>query len=181
MTRPQFAPIAIFICMPYLSKSDVSKFSVRFRLILTLSKNGSTLISCYWIRRKLLVCFFPPRPTSPLLLITFSNGTPLQQVDEFKYLALSLNPQLSFMSHITSVVQKINFSLRVLYRSISCFTLQVRKRIISQLILRILDYADIVYQNTPETNLHPLNVIYHSLCRFILRCPFRTHHCAMYE
>lgn len=29
--------------------------------------------------------------------------------------------------------------------------------------------------------LHPINIIYNSLCRFILRCPYRTHHCFMYD
>ena len=98
-----------------------------------------------------------------------------------KYLGLWLDPQLSFKYHINSVVQRINYSLKILYRSINCFTLKVRKRIIAQLILPILDYADIIYQNTTDTNLYPLNVIYNNLCRFVLRCPFRTHHCIMYE
>uniref|UniRef100_A0A8C5DKI8 MRG domain binding protein n=1 Tax=Gouania willdenowi TaxID=441366 RepID=A0A8C5DKI8_GOUWI len=48
--------------------------------------------------------------------------------------------------------------------------------IISQLILPIIDYSDIIYQNTTATILQPLNITYNSLCRFILHCPFRTHH-----
>lgn len=76
---------------------------------------------------------------------------------------------------------KLSRNLAILYRSINCFTLQIRKRIVTQLLLPILDYADIVYQNTFETHLQPLNVIYNSLCRFILRCPYRTHRCSMYE
>ncbi len=51
----------------------------------------------------------------------------------------------------------------------------------SQAILPIIDYADIVYQNTSDTYLKPLNVVYNSLCRLVLRCPYRTHHCHMYE
>lgn len=60
------------------------------------------------------------------------------------------------------------------------FLFQVRK-IISQLILPIINYADIVYQNSSDTHLRPLNVVYNSLCRFVLRSPYRTHHCFMYE
>ena len=69
----------------------------------------------------------------------------------------------------------------MLYRSINCFTKQIRLKIITQLLLPIIDYADVVYQNTAKINLKPLNVIYNSLCRFVLRCPFRTHHCQMYQ
>ena len=123
---------------------------------------------------------FSTRPTVPSLSITFTDGTLLEKVDEFKYLGLWLDPQLSFKTHITSVIQKVNFSLKVLYRSINCFTFYVRKRIISQLILPIIDYGDIIYQNTSDTHLHPLKVTYNNLCRFILRCPYMTHHCSMY-
>lgn len=55
------------------------------------------------------------------------------------------------------------------------------KKKISQLLLPILDYSDIIYKNTTATSLQPLNVVYNSLCRFILRGPFRTHHCLMYH
>lgn len=54
-------------------------------------------------------------------------------------------------------------------------------RIVSQLLLRILDYADVIYANTTATNLHSLDVLYNILCRFVLRCPYRTHHCVKYE
>ena len=37
----------------------------------------------------------------------------------------------------------------------------------------------LIYGNTFETS--PLNVLYNSLCSFVLRCPYRTHHCLMYE
>ena len=105
---------------------------------------------------------FGTRPNSLYLTnnwsINFLDRTPLEKVEEFKYLGLWLDSQLSFKPHINSVIKRRNCSLRFLYHSINCFTLQVRKRIISQLILPILDYAD--NQNTSETNLRPLNVVY---------------------
>ncbi|XDV11150.1 hypothetical protein PO909_000166, partial [Leuciscus waleckii] len=30
-------------------------------------------------------------------------------------------------------------------------------------------------------HLYAVSVLYNSLCRFVLRCPYRTHHCRMYE
>lgn len=57
----------------------------------------------------------------------------------------------------------------------------MRKQIVQQLLFPIIDYADIIYQNTSETHLHPLNVVYNNICRFVLRCPYRTHHCFMYD
>lgn len=115
------------------------------------------------------------------LCLKFLDGTVLEKVDEFKYLGLWLDSQLSFTSHINSIVKKVNSSLRLLYRSINCFSQQSRLRIVTQLLFPLIDYADIVYQNTTESNLRPLNVLYNSLCRFILRCSFTTHHCFMYH
>ncbi len=61
------------------------------------------------------------------------------------------------------------------------FTCQVKKIIISQVVLPLIDYANIVYQNTSDTYLKPLDVVYNSLCKFVLRSPFHTHHCHMFQ
>ena len=183
MICPQFVPIVKFNYMlttqSSTSQIQIShKFNRHYRLTSILFRSGFILIGFCWIERNESVCSFP----NPLSLsLQFSGGSPIETVKEFKYLGLWLDCQLSFKTHINSVVQKINYSLKILYCSIQCFTLQIRKRIITQLILPILDYGDTVYQNTTETNLYPLNVTYNNLCRFILRCPYRTHHCTMYE
>lgn len=115
------------------------------------------------------------------LTIYCLDGSKLTNVNTFKYLGVWLDNELSFSAHIDSVTKKVNCILGQLYRSANCFTLPVRKRIITQLVLPIIDYADIVYQNTSHTNLSPLYVTFNSLCRFTLLCPYRTHHCTLYE
>ena len=115
------------------------------------------------------------------LRILFSNGSILENVDTFKYLGLWLDPELTFKPHIDYITKKTYGCLSSLYRSINCFSFEVRKRIIAQVLLPIVDYADVVYQNTTDTHLKSLNVLYNSLCRFVLRCPYRTHHCLMYN
>ena len=65
------------------------------------------------------------------LLLKFLDDTPLVKVDELKYLGLVLDSQLSFRRHIHSVVNKINCNLRILYRSINCFTQLIRLRIVT--------------------------------------------------
>ena len=115
------------------------------------------------------------------LQIKFDDGSQLVKVDTFKYLGITLDPELSFKSHIDITLKKTYGSLCSLYPSINCFSFDVRKRIISQVLLPIIDYADIVYMNTTETILKPLNTLHNSLCRFVLRCPYRTHHCSLYS
>ena len=38
-----------------------------------------------------------------------------------------------------------------------------------------------MYQTATKTNLLPLNTSYNRLCRFVLNCPYMTHHCTLYE
>ena len=113
--------------------------------------------------------------------ITCLDGTHLHRVDHIKYLGVWLDTELSFKCHIDNIVRKVNFSAGVLFRNRKCFTFTVRKKLVLQLILPIIDYADVVYQTAPKINLLPLNTIYNRLCRFILGCPYLTHHCSMYE
>ncbi len=88
--------------------------------------------------------------------IHFTDGSPLERVDLFKYLGLQIDPELPFKPHIDFVIKRTYSCLCSLYWSINCFTFHVRKRIISQWVLPIIDCADIVYC-TPQTfTLSPL-------------------------
>ena len=113
--------------------------------------------------------------------ISCLDGTQLHRVDNIKYLGLWLDSNLSFKCHIDNIIRKINFSTGVLYRNRKCFTSTVRRKLVQQLILPILDYADVVYLTAPKINLLPLNSLYNRLCRFALDCPYMTHHCTLYE
>ncbi len=108
-----------------------------------------------------------------------NDNRSLQKVEKMKYPVVWIDPEFSFKPHIVHVMKEVNFSVDATYLSRHCFTLNVRKRLVSQLILPIMDYADTVYQNASKS--HPLSVIYHRLCRFILGCSFFTHHCTMLD
>ena len=94
------------------------------------------------------------------LAINCTDGSPLIKVGQFKYLRLWIDSEFSFRPHIDFIRNKINASLRILYWSINCFTLQVRKQIVQQLLFPIIDYGDVIYRNTSETQLQPLNIVY---------------------
>lgn len=115
------------------------------------------------------------------LNLYFDNGTSVTKETSVKYLGIWLDPELNFKPHIDYIIKRTYSCLMPLYRSSNCFTFRVRKKIITQLILPIIDYADIVYQNTYNVYLKPLDVLFNNLCRFILKCPYRTHHCQLYN
>ena len=115
------------------------------------------------------------------LIIKCNDDTLLHRVDQIKYLGLWLDSELSFKLHIEHISRKINFGTSVLFRSRNCFTLNIRQKLASQLILPFFDYADVVYQTASKTNLLPLTTAYNNLCRFVLGCSYTTHHCSMYN
>jgi len=71
--------------------------------------------------------------------------------------------------------------MSILYRSRNCFTYNVRKKLVAQLIFPFFDYCDIVYQTALKSDLVLLNLAYNRICRFVLGCSFSTHHCTMYD
>ncbi len=86
--------------------------------------------------------------------------------------------KLSLKSHINHVLCKVNFGI---YRSPNFFTHRVPTKLAAHLTFPVLDYCDVVYQNAWKSDLVLFNTVYNRLCRFILTCPFLTHHCTMYD
>lgn len=113
-------------------------------------------------------------------VINCNDGSPLHKVDTFKYLGVWLDSELTFKSHINHLLRKVNFGISMLFRSRTCFSFNVRKKLATQLILPIIDYCDVIYQSAHKSDLALLNIAYNRLCRFVLGCPFLTHHCTMY-
>lgn len=103
------------------------------------------------------------------LHITFDNGTVVHKVDSVRYLGLWLDPELNLKPHIDYIIRQTYATLNPLCRSSNCFTVEVRKRRITHLVFPIIDYADIIYHNTHDLYLRPLNVFFNSLCRFIFK------------
>lgn len=121
-----------------LDFNTIQKWFVDNGFILNKSKSYSMLFSTRSARHN----------QGNSLIIKFSDGTLMENVEEFKYLGLWLDSSLSFRPHIDSIVKKVNYNLRLLYRSINCFTQLIRLRIVTQLLFPIIDYADFVYMST---------------------------------
>ena len=65
----------------------------------------------------------------------------------------------------------------------NCFSFSVRKKNSSTAYSTNiwLCRCHVFTVTASKTNLNILNTVYNKLCRFILGCPFTTHHCTMYE
>lgn len=61
------------------------------------------------------------------------------------------------------------------------FLFLFERKLASQPISPIFDYANVVYQCASETTSLPLNTVYSRLAWFVPGCSFSTHYCTMYN
>lgn len=169
----------------YCSKPNIYDIS-------TTLQNGFDSVQRWPLSNKLLLnksksysMLFQKKPNSSFensLKIKFLDQTPIKPTKQVKYLGLWLDSDLSFSTHIYNITNKLNYSLRILYKSINCFNFPVRKIIVSQLLLPILDYADIYGQNTTAFSLLTLPTIAcvdlfsaapteHTIVKCTINCP----------
>uniref|UniRef100_A0A3B3CX90 Reverse transcriptase domain-containing protein n=1 Tax=Oryzias melastigma TaxID=30732 RepID=A0A3B3CX90_ORYME len=118
---------------------------------------------------------------SPPPSITTLDGTPLEQVTNYKYLGIWLDDTLSFSTHIHHLQSKVKSKIGALYRMRSSLTFSARRTLVQTTILPILDYGDVIYRSASKHLLQKLDPLYHSAIRFITNAPFKTHHCTLYS
>lgn len=112
------------------------RYRTIFNLILILFNNGSNVM-IFMNEKKSYCMLFPTRSASmnqTNLVVNFLEGTPLGRVDEYKYLGLWIDSELSFKTHINYIVRKLNCNLRMWYRSCNCFTQQIKLRTVQLLL-----------------------------------------------
>ena len=80
--------------------------------------------------------------------VSFKLGTtPLDKVKEYKYLGLTINSKLNFVSHRDNLISKVNLKI-TFFRKIRKFvTTQAASLIYKVTILPILEYADFVFDH----------------------------------
>ena len=108
----------------------------------------------------------PVTPTSPLLL----NGTPMEEVETFKYLGLLISSDLSWNDHIDSVCSKAKRILGLLYRR---YYNLVDNATIKQLYIALvrphMEYACVVWDPYTHKNIKALEQVQAFACKLASR------------
>lgn len=102
------------------------------------------------------------------------EGTSIQQVKETKLLGITLDDKLSWSKHIDTIVNKMGKALAVVRRCRNHLTPDLRKLVVSSLVLSQLDYCQIVWANTTKKDMSKLQLVQNKAARFALHCPYRT-------
>ena len=96
-------------------------------------------------------------PGYPTLTI---SGTPIEQVQSFRYLGLSFTPKLSWSDHITAIAQKARRIMGHLYRQFykSCSSPTLLSLYFS-IIRPVLEYSSVVWDPSSATHSSTLESV----------------------
>ena len=132
-------------------------------------------------KSKIMVFSKATYSTENLPSVITAQGNPFEVVTKYKYLGFLLDTELSFKMHIENLVKKLRLKLGFFYRNRVCFSLRVRKLLVSSTFLPVVDYGDVLYMCASSKSLAALDTVYHSALRFFTGCGRLTHHCQLYS
>lgn len=97
----------------------------------------------------------------------YLNTSVLKYVRKVKYLGFHLNSTLTCKDHINIVVRNVFLTLRNLRMSGDYVPIAVKKRLVLQLILPLVNYSAQVYSKLDSQSLHKLEVALNNATRYV--------------
>lgn len=98
----------------------------------------------------------------------------LDYVDDYKYLGLTIDTGLTFKTHINNLINTISFKVSQLRRIRKSLTNKIALQLYKSMILPVMDYGDLFYQNKNRKLLNKLNVLQNRSVRIISKLPKLT-------
>jgi len=95
-------------------------------------------------------------------------------VYQFKYLGVLLDCNISWNEHIDMVCSKVSQRIGLLRRLRSCLTVNIASMLYRCMILPLLEYCDIVWENCNITKQRQLQVLQNRAARVILQMKRRS-------
>lgn len=115
------------------------------------------------------------KPRSDSLKKLLFNNERIEFVDEYKYLGIWLDSQLTFTKHVKSIISNVSFRIKKLSRIRSCLSKKTSLMLYKCMILPVFDYGDIFFNNSANKNLlNKLQILQNSAIRIISKLPKRS-------
>jgi hypothetical protein len=147
-------------CATKIIQSDLAKileWSVKNKLTLNIKKTKFMVFSSAY-KSKI------PRDKIDLWI----NKTLLKEVNEYKYLGITLDSSLNYKVHINSLLAKVNARLGLLRRIRYRINHDTARVIYLAMIRPYIDYADIIYEGAPKNLLGKLQKLQNTALRIII-------------
>lgn len=119
--------------------------------------------------------FHPPRKQHQNTQNILLNNSPIEQVQTFKFLGITIDNKLSWSDHTNKVKLKISQGLHALSSIQNFTTTQTRKIVYHSLIHSHLTYGCHLWGNALKKHIHPLHIIQKKALRKIENAPYNSH------
>jgi len=134
--------------------------------------------SCLHLNTKKTVCMFFSRQSAegdlPSVVV---NGESLDVMEEFKYLGVVFDTNLSFKAHVKKIKNIINFNLSNFYHIRPFLTSKTAKVYMHAMIFSHINYCCTTWTHTTESILKPIKSLFKKAVKILARKPLRFHYC----
>ena len=111
----------------------------------------------------------------------YQNGVSIEQVDSFKYLGVMIDSYLKWDTHITMVRSKVARAIGRVHRLKHLLPKRILLLLYYSLVLPHLDYCNVIWGRTTQSNLQKLQTLQNRYARMILNAEFLTPHKQMLQ
>lgn len=87
------------------------------------------------------------KPKTTSLKRLMLNNAYIDFIDEYKYLGIWIDSQLSFTKHVRNIISNVSFRLGKLSRIRNCISKKTALMLFKCMILPIFDYGDVFYDH----------------------------------
>ena len=159
--------------------ADDAVFFTKSRLAcesITLMQNFITTLSSWLTDNRLtanenktkVMLFSPCNLPSPMPTLSF-NGTPLEWVDEFRYLGVYIDNKLRFKKHIEMVTNKLSIIQGITHSLKKQLPVDCLRTIFFSLAFPHIIQSIIIWGGAPDTTIRPIAIKMNKILRNILK------------
>ena len=100
------------------------------------------------------------------------SNQPLEVVDTYKYLGITLDTHLTYKPHIKNIITKVTHKLSVLSKIRKYLDVYTSRTIFKSMILPHFDYGDVVYAGASQESLSDLQILQNKCLRLCTSSPY---------
>ncbi len=104
-----------------------------------------------------------------------------EEVNEFKYLGITLDPQLKFDVHMKRLSKTVKTSLNFFRLIRSCLSFKAAHLYLHAMILSHLSSCITAWDMTTHSGTRPLSSLYKQALKILDRKPQKWHHCKIIQ
>uniref|UniRef100_A0A3Q3LKN7 Reverse transcriptase domain-containing protein n=1 Tax=Labrus bergylta TaxID=56723 RepID=A0A3Q3LKN7_9LABR len=126
---------------------------------------------------KTVVMYFVNKHKNMVFPNIIVGGQMIKKVDEFKYLGVTLDHNLTFKSHIKKMCHKVKYNIANFRHIRNSLTVEASKMYLNAMIFSCFHYCISCWSQANKTVLKPIRSLHKQALKTLDRKPQQYHHC----